>query len=121
MLDSTPIITADGAETTEISIQNQQFSATVSAPSSTFQIRRNWFPRWYATADGQAAEITKDENGFMTVPSAVPGTQVEVVYGVDGWAWLGRILLIAGVMCAAIAIVQPRRVERLLRIEPLRS
>ncbi len=119
--DPTPIITADGAETTEISIQNQQFSATVSEPSSTFQIRRNWFPRWSATVDGQAAEISKDANGFMTVTSAVPGTQVEVVYGVDGWDWLGRILLIAGVMCAAIAIVQPRRVERLLRIEPLRS
>ena len=119
--DPTPIITADGADTTEIAIQNQRFSATVSEPSTTFQIRRNWFPRWTATVDGHPAKITKDENGFMTVTSAVPGTQVEVVYGVDGWDWLGRILLVVGIAGAAIAIVQPRRIERLLGTEPIRS
>jgi hypothetical protein len=115
--DPTPIITADGADTTVIDIENQRYVATVSDPSTTFQIRRNWFPRWTATVDGQPASVAKDENGFMTVTSAEPGTHVEVVYGVDGWDWLGRILLVAGIGSAAVAIVQPRRVERLLRIE----
>ena len=61
--------------------------------------------------------MTKDENGFMTVTSDVPGTQVEVVYGVDGWDWFGRILLVAGIASAAVARLQPRRVERLLKID----
>ncbi|MEZ4507480.1 MAG: hypothetical protein R2848_16920 [Thermomicrobiales bacterium] len=53
----------------------------------------------------------------MTVTASEPGTRVELVYGVDGWDWLGRILLLAGMASAAVAIVQPRRVERFLKIE----
>ncbi|MEZ4530601.1 MAG: hypothetical protein R2855_06175 [Thermomicrobiales bacterium] len=115
--DPTPVITADGAETTEIDLENQRYSATVSQPSTTFEVRRNWFPRWTATVDGRPADITKDANGFMTVTASEPGTRVELVYGVDGWDWLGRILLLAGMASAAVAIVQPRRVERFLKIE----
>lgn len=115
--DGTPIITAEGAETTEIDIGNQRFAATVSVPSTTFQIRRNWFPRWTAIVDGQPASVSKDENGFMTVTASAPGTRVEVVYDVDDWDWVGRALLVAGIASAAIAVVQPRRVERLLRIQ----
>lgn len=117
----TPIITAAGAQTTGIAIDDQHFSADVSAPSTTFEIRRNWFPRWTATVDGEPATISKDANGYMVVTSATPGTHVEVNYGVDGWDWLGRVLLVLGIAGAAIAIVQPRRVERLLRIKPATS
>jgi hypothetical protein len=116
--EPTPLITAEGAETIDIDIQNQRFAATVSEPVTTFNVRRNWFPRWTATVDGQPATITKDENGFMTVTSSEPGTRVEVVYGVDGWDWIGRILFVVGIGIAAAAIAQPRRFERLLRIEP---
>jgi hypothetical protein len=116
--DPTPIITADGAQTTAIEVENQRYSAHVSEPVTTFEVRRNWFPRWTATVDGKRASVAKDENGYMTVTSATPGTHVEVVYGVDGWDWLGRLLLMIGIASAAVAIVQPRRVERLLRIEP---
>jgi hypothetical protein len=116
--DPTPIITADGAQTTAIEVENQRYSADVSEPATTFEVRRNWFPRWTATVDGKRASVAKDENGYMTVTSATPGTHVEVVYGVDGWDWLGRLLLMIGIASAAVAIVQPRRVERLLRIEP---
>ncbi len=117
--DPTPIITAEGAETTSIDIENQRFSADVSAPSATFEIRRNWYPRWTATVDGTPATITKDDNGYMVVTSETPGTHVEVVYGVDGWDWLGRVLLVLGIAVAAVAILQPRRVERLLRLDSL--
>jgi hypothetical protein len=116
--DPTPIITADGAQTTAIEVENQRYSADVSEPATTFEVRRNWFPRWTATVDGKPASISKDENGYMIVTSATPGTHVEVVYGVDAWDWLGRLLLVIGIASAAVAIVQPRRVERLLRIEP---
>ncbi len=115
--DPTQIITAEGATTTAISIENQRFSADVSAPTTTFEVRRNWFPRWTATVDGHPAAVSKDEHGYMVVTSSTPGTHIEVVYGVDGWDWLGRVLLALGVAVAAGAIVQPRRIERRLGIE----
>ncbi len=117
--DPTEIITADGAVVTAISIENQTFEADVSQPSTVFEIRRNWFPRWTATVDGKPATITKDANGYMVVTSSTPGTHVEVVYGVDSWDWMGRILLVLGIVSAAAALLQPRRIEQLLRIEPL--
>jgi hypothetical protein len=115
--DPTPIITAAGAETTSIEIENQRFTADVSQPVTTFEVRRNWFPRWTAIVDGNPATVAKDGNGYMVVTSDTPGTHVEVVYGVDGWDWLGRVLMVLGIASAAVAVVQPRRVERLLRLE----
>ncbi|HET9661578.1 MAG TPA: hypothetical protein VFP05_14680 [Thermomicrobiales bacterium] len=113
----TPIITADGAETTSIEVDNQRYAAVVSAPATTFEIRRNWFPRWTATVDGKQTTISKDDQGYMVVTSETPGTRIEIVYGIDGWDWLGRLLLVLGVGSAAVAILQPRRVERLLRLD----
>ncbi|MFT4037363.1 MAG: hypothetical protein QM692_04220 [Thermomicrobiales bacterium] len=119
MKSPTQIITADGASVTDISIENQRFAADVSQPTSTFQVRRNWFPRWTATVDGKPAAISKDANGYMVVTAQTPGTHLEVVYGVDRWDWLGRILLLLGIASAAAALLQPRRIEKLLRIEPV--
>lgn len=116
--DPTPIITTGSSAPTSTSIENQGFSADFSQSATTFEIRRNWFPRWTATVDGNPASIAKDDNGYMVVTSAIPGTHVEVVYGVDGWDWLGRVLLLIGITSAAVALVQPRRVEKLLRIAP---
>lgn len=115
--DPMPIISADGAETTAIDIENQTNSATVSRPSTTFDVRRNWFPRWTATVDGQPAEITKTDDGFMTVTSEEPGTSVVLTYGTDGWDWLGRVLLLLGIASAAVAVLLPRRIEHLFRLD----
>ncbi len=114
----TPIVTASGAETTSIDIEDQRFTADVSQPSRTFEARRNWFPRWTATVDGRPASITKDEHGFMVITASEPGTHLEVVYGVDGWDWLGRMLLAAGIGTAVAALGRPRQFERLLGVEP---
>ena len=116
----TPIVTAAGATTDSIEIANQHFTAEMSQPSSTFEVRRNWFPRWTATVDGKPATIAKDDDGYMRITAATPGTRVDVIYEADTWDWLARIVLLAGIAGAAIALVQPRRVERFLRIEPVR-
>lgn len=53
----------------------------------------------------------------MVITASEPGTHLEVVYGVDAWDWLGRLLLVAGIGIAAVALGRPRRFERLLGIE----
>ncbi|MEZ4532580.1 MAG: hypothetical protein R2855_16425 [Thermomicrobiales bacterium] len=55
----------------------------------------------------------------MTVTASQARHRVELVYGVDGWDWLGRILLLAGMASAAVAIIAAAaaRRGRFLKIE----
>lgn len=113
--DPTSMVTATGTETTSVSIGNQEISAAVAAPATTFEVRRNWYPRWQATVDGNSAEISKDENGYMVVTASTPGTHLEVTYAVDWMDWLGRLLLVAGLAGVAVALVKPSVFDQFLR------
>lgn len=116
--DPVPIVTGESANIVAITVENQRITAETDRPTSTFVVRRNWFPRWSASVDGRPATIIARDDGYMEIQAGSPGTQLEVVYGVDRYDWLGRLLLILGVAGAAAAIVQPQRLEHLLRLEP---
>ena len=76
--------------------------------SGDIEIRRNWFPRWEAWADGQPVEIERTDNGYMRVTVPEGTTTIELRYGVNGVDWLGRILGVVGLIgVGAIAINRP--------------
>jgi hypothetical protein len=72
------------------------------------EIRRNWFPRWKAWADGAPVAIERTANGYMRVTVPAGTTNVELRYGVTPVDWLGRVLAIAGAAgLVAFAVRRP--------------
>jgi hypothetical protein len=106
--DPTTIISFDGQNASESTIDNQAFSASGKGSAGTARIRRNWFPRWSATVNGKSAPITQTDDGYMAVPISDGNSQIELRYDVDAWDWLARLLAIAGLACV-IALLLPQR------------
>lgn len=96
--DSTPILTNGDRTPIGITIENQSITATFESAQGIVEVRRNWFPRWSAYADGQQVDVTRTGNGFMEI--RVPeGTQtIELRYAVTWIDWLGRIAAVLGLV-----------------------
>jgi uncharacterized membrane protein YfhO len=86
---------------TSLSVEDGRITATFDTANGDIQVRRNWFPRWQAWADGEQIDIERTENGYMHL-NVPEGTQeVELIYVVTWLDWLGRAAAITG----AVAVV----------------
>lgn len=111
----TSIVTFDGSAPAAISVGNQSLSATGTTGGGEILIRRNWFPRWRATVNGQEVPIRETDDGYMAITAPADGVaQVELTYVVDWLDWLGRIAAALGVV-AVILLLLPRRTTVRLR------
>ena len=86
----------------EIHVGNQEIRATFPDGSGDVVVRQNWFPRWQAEVNGEAAEIERDSAGYMRIE--VPDGDVEVVltYGVTNVDWAARAASALGVLGTGI-------------------
>lgn len=110
----TSIVTNGPKQPTSLTIENHEILATFADASGVVTIRRNWFPRWGATADGQEIPVTRREDGYMqvTVPE---GTQsLDLSYAVTTVDWVGRVGVVVGIL-AVIGMwlgIDPRGLRR---------
>jgi hypothetical protein len=94
--DPGQIVTNGDVDPVSLTIDNHRMEATFESAGGEVQVRRNWFPRWQAFADGEEVRVERTDDGYMrlTVPE---GTEtVELRYEVTGVDWLGRIAAVAG-------------------------
>jgi hypothetical protein len=86
--------------------------------SGEVEIRRNWFPRWVAWADGEPVEIERTANGYMRVTVPEGTTTIELRYAVTPVDLLGRLLAIGGLVgLVAFIIRRPTRIWDVLIAE----
>ncbi len=99
--DPKPIVEFAGGVTDSFDVSNGEIRATGVSTGGEAKIARNWYPRWRAEVNGEPVPITRTEDGYMSVP--IPAGQVELalVYSVDRWDWLGRVIMVLGVLAAA--------------------
>lgn len=95
------IVTNGDTFATSVDVTNNTIRATFDDASGTVEVRRNWFPRWEAFANGELVDVTRTASGYMQIE--VPGgtTEVELRYAVTTVDWLGRIAAAVGVIGAA--------------------
>ncbi len=108
----TTIVTFDNQNATSLTIENQLFTASGDGSSETARIRRNWFPRWSATVNGDSVPITQTDDGYMTVPISDGETNVELHYVVDRWDWLARVMAAVGLILAVFLMLPQRLTTR---------
>ncbi|MDQ3657691.1 MAG: hypothetical protein M3457_21780 [Chloroflexota bacterium] len=102
--DPVPIVTNGETEPQSLAIENERIIATFDSASGEVLIRRNWFPRWEAFADGQRVDIQRTDNGYMRLDVPEGTREIELVYAVTGLDWLGRLAAIGGlVLTGAVA------------------
>jgi hypothetical protein len=103
--DPGTIVTNGTAPATEIDISNNTISGTFDSASGEVTVRRNWYPRWEAFADGEQVDVIRLDNGYMSVTVPEGTTTVELRYAVTTVDWLGRIAAVIGVaLTAAFAL-----------------
>jgi hypothetical protein len=98
----TTIVTLDNQNATGSTIENQVIAASGEGSAGTARIRRNWFPRWSATVNGDPVPITQTDDGYMTVPVSDGETSIELRYVVDRWDWLARVMAAIGLVLVLI-------------------
>ena len=108
---ATAIVTNGDALPTRIEIQNQRISAAFGEGDGTILIRRNWFPRWEATVDGERVEITKRDDGYMELRAEPGSAEVELRYVVTALDWGARLASVVGVAGLVALVVGGRRLE----------
>lgn len=102
VIDPTPVISNENATAANVVIENQRLGAEFAGASGDVIIRRNWFPRWEAFADGEPVDISRTDNGYMriTVPPAT--ASVELRYATTGVDWLSRLAVVLGLAMTAL-------------------
>jgi hypothetical protein len=106
--EPTKIVTFGNANATEISVTDWKIAASGESDGGTAKIRRNWFPRWRATVNGEAVPIAESADGYMEIPVPAGNVEIELRYVVDRWDWLARIAALAGFGILVVASLPGR-------------
>jgi hypothetical protein len=99
--DPAPIVRFGGGVTQSLDVSNGEIRASGASTGGTAKIARNWYPRWKAEVNGEPVPITRTDDGYMSVPIPAGQVELKLAYGVDRWDWLGRVLMVLGVLATA--------------------
>lgn len=99
VLDPTPIVTAGTAEPVSVHVANHEITATFADANGEVTIRRNWFPRWKAFADGEEIQVHRTRDGYMQVTVPDRTSSLELKYAVTAADWASRLGAVLG-LCA---------------------
>lgn len=110
------IVTNGEVDGTDVTVEDHHLTARFASASGEIEIRRNWFPRWRAEADGQPVEIQRTANGYMRVTVPPGTTHVELSYATTLADWLARAAALAGV---ALTVLVVRGWDRTVRLTGL--
>lgn len=118
--EPTTIVTIGGANAAESGIGGQGLTAVGRADGGEALVRRNWYPRWRASVDGERVAIDRTEDGYMRVALPPGQARLRLDYAVDGLDWLARGLAAAGAAGAVAFLAWPGRRATPRRRSPTR-
>jgi hypothetical protein len=90
------IVTSGNLPADTISVTDRSIRALGTSDGSPIIVRHNWFPRWYATLNGERVPVDKLPNGYMSIAAPPGAYELEIDYAVTWLDWLGRALFVLG-------------------------
>lgn len=100
--DPVTIISSEDVPASSVVISNQRLRAEFAEVSGEIDVRRNWFPRWEAFADGEPVNVARTDNGYMRI-NVPPGTAtVELRYATTTIDWVARLAVVFGLGLTAL-------------------
>ncbi|MDP9365000.1 MAG: YfhO family protein [Chloroflexota bacterium] len=105
--EPTTIVTFPGGNAAAGDVGNQRIVAT-GRGGGEIVVRRNWFPRWRATVNGEPVPISRRDDGYMGVRVPPGEARLELVYATDALDWIARGAALAGLVAVASAVAAPR-------------
>jgi hypothetical protein len=92
------IVTNGDIQPSSVKIENETITANFTSASGQIQVRRNWFPRWRAFANGEPVAIEREADGYMSLDVPDGTTEVELRYAATTLDWIGRLAAVFGVV-----------------------
>lgn len=102
---ATSLVTNGGVRPTNVDMANERITAHFDDGDGQIVIRRNWFPRWEATVNGERVEVRQRDDGYMELAAPAGAVDVELRYRVTALDWAGRAAAMLGVMGTMAFIV----------------
>lgn len=108
VIEPTSVITNGESLPNQIEIGNQQLSATFSNGGGPVVIRRNWFPRWQASANGVQVEVARRDDGYMEFKVPAGPVRIEVWYAVTTLDHIARLAVVIGIAGTGVFALRGR-------------
>lgn len=102
VVDPMTIISSDTSSLIDVTVEDDRLSAEFANASGEIDIRRNWFPRWQAFADGEPVDVTRTDNGYMRISVPSGTTTVELRYGTAMADWMARLAVVVGLVLTGV-------------------
>lgn len=100
--DPAPLISNGSESPTSVFVEDTRLAAVFGGAAGEVTIRRNWFPRWEAFADGEQVEVQRTGNGYMQIVVPEGTMTVELRYETTFADWSARMAAIAGLGVAGL-------------------
>jgi hypothetical protein len=117
VVDPVTIISSIADSPASVVIEDQHLSAEFANVSGEIDIRRNWFPRWQAFADGEPVDVVRTDDGYMRISVPTGTEKVDLRYGTTAVDWMARLAAAVGLaLTGALRFLWSGRQLRRFRI-----
>ena len=99
--DPVTIFSSGDASASNVVIEDQRLTAEFTNASGEIDVRRNWFPRWQAFADGERVDVVRTDNGYMRISVPPETTSIELRYATTAADWMARLAVMFGLLITA--------------------
>jgi hypothetical protein len=116
--DPVAVATLDGSQPASLDVSDNGETMRVQfddVASGTVTVRKNWFPRWQATVNGERVPVARAEDGYMEIAVPAGDVEVELRYGMTPADIAARALAAMSTIAVIVLVAGAKPIRRWVR------